>query len=131
MIRNACICILLAILVSCKGETTTTRHIENLSDRELKMLIYRFGVPQGDTIHILPSKKVRISITTSDSANEEAPECAARIDSAATLVTGGGTLTKHIGMNRNWEVETEQVNDWPKEYEHSCVFTIRNTDIDE
>jgi|GEM_PF-2234695 len=128
MIRFFILSILL-FLVSCQGETTTLRNIENRSDKDLKMLIYRFGVASGDTLHVDAGQTKRISLTTSDTAQEEAPACVERIDSAYTEVVGGGTLTKKIQFDSNWTSETEASDGLPQDYSHTCTFVIRNSDI--
>lgn len=120
---------LLAVLVACSGETVTSRIIENNSDKDLKIVIYRNGI-SSDTVDFIPGQSWQFSVSTKDSGTDEAPDCVRQIDSAYTQITGGGIMTKLIQDPDNWESETEQVKNFPPEYENSCIFSIRNSDIE-
>ncbi len=116
-------------LASCNGETETTKNIDNRSDRDLKFAMYRFGYQQGDTILVPAGVKKRIGMITSDSASEEAPACAKNIDSAQVVVSGGGTLTRSIGKDQNWNTSSEQTSAIPIKYRHECNFVVLQSHI--
>jgi hypothetical protein len=123
----------LAVLVAlgaCSGEASTSKEIRNLSNSEIRMLLYRGGGRLGDTLVIESGETQIISTGTIDQGTEDPPECANGIDSAFARVVNGGTLTKKIQFESNWEVETEQTRTAPPEYDHKCSFTIRNSDIE-
>lgn len=122
-------CIPVLLLIGCSGETITLRNIKNSSEDTLRFQLYRNGGFLTDTILLLPAKTHQISITTGNRAQEDAPDCSDRIDSAYYEVFGGGTVTKEIRFNRNWETESEQTKTVPPEYEHTCTFTILDSDI--
>lgn len=117
------------LLIGCSGETITTRTITNSSEDTLRFQLYRNGGFMTDTILLLPAKSHQISITTGNRAKEDAPDCSDRIDSAYFEVFGGGTVNKQIRFNRNWETESEQTKTVPPRFEHSCTFTIYDSDI--
>ncbi len=123
--------LILLMLVSCQGETTTVHNIENRSNKDIKILVYRFGAPLGDTLRLNSGQTKRLTLTTSDTAQEESPPCAEGIDSAYSEIAGGGTLTKEIQFDFNWASETEATDGLPQDYNHTCTFVIRNSDIAE
>jgi hypothetical protein len=118
-------------IISCSGETQNSRSIENQSGKDLKMVIFQNGFSNMDTLVLEAGSSATISRGTSNRAEEEAPDCAERTDSARTEVVGGGTLVKNIGLSSNWEVESEQTKTVPREFEHTCRFIIRDSDIEE
>ncbi|MCA1762722.1 MAG: hypothetical protein LC664_07000 [Flavobacteriales bacterium] len=116
-------------LIACSGESNTSRTIKNSSEKEIKIVIYRFGIPSNDTIKLNPGEERVISLQNSNSGSEDPPDCAARLDSAWSWVEGGGMLNKRIQNTSDWDVETERVKTLPPEYEHTCVFEIEDSDI--
>jgi hypothetical protein len=131
MIKMIPFLLLSALIISCSGETVTTRTIDNQSNREIKFLLYRAGTQQGDTIKLAPDSEKRISLSTTDKALDESPNCAERIDSAYVEVVGGGTLMKDISRNIYWTTTSNESDGFPREVSYECVFLIRNTDITE
>ena len=120
---------LLAVLVACSGETVTNRIIENQSDKNFGMVLYRNGIA-SDTLDFSAGQSRQFSVSTKDKGTDEAPDCVRQIDSAYFEISGGGIVTKMIQDPENWETETEQVKNFPAEYENSCVFVVRNSDIE-
>lgn len=131
MFKHLPLLLITTLLISCSGETVTTRTIDNQSDKEIKFLFYRFGFQQGDTVRVGPRSERRISLNTTDKALDEAPNCAERIDSAYVEVVGGGTLMKDISRDIFWTSTSEESDGLPREISYECVFLIRNTDITE
>lgn len=123
--------IMASILPACAGETLTTRSIKNSSSDTLRYQLYRLGGVLTDTLTLLPDERRDISRGTSSGSEENAPNCADLIDSAYFEVLGGGTLNKPIQLNQNWEMESEQTKTFPPEYEHTCIFSISDSDISE
>jgi hypothetical protein len=115
--------------ISCNGETNYERIIDNRSSDTLHILLFNNGFPRGDTITFEPGREFTFSVGTSDQAEEEAPDCAERIDSAWVEVVGGGNLSKDIADGDEWEVETDQTQNIPRKFSHTCTFVIRNSDI--
>jgi len=118
-----------AALISCSGESNTSRTLKNSSGKTVKLVIYRFGIPSNDTIVLNPGGQKVISLQNANSGSEDPPDCSARLDSAWSEVVGGGSLTKKIQNESEWDVETEKVKILPPEYEHTCTFEINNADI--
>jgi hypothetical protein len=131
MSKHILLLLITTLLISCSGETVTTRTIDNQSNKEIKFLFYRFGYGQGDTVRVAPGTEKRISLSTTDKALDEAPGCAERIDSAYVEVVGGGTLLKDISRDIFWTSTSEESDGLPREVSYECVFLIRNTDIAE
>ncbi len=128
-LKNSLSIIAILFLVSCAGETRTSRVIENGSDKNLKMIIYRNGTG-SDTLHFSSGQSRQISISTKNSGTDDAPDCANNVDSAFTEIEGGGILTKKIENNNNWTSETDHTKNLPPEYENTCTFRITNSDIE-
>lgn len=119
------------VAVSCSGGATTTREVQNSTSKEIKMLMYRGGSNYSDTITLAPGESKQFSVISYDQAEEEEDNCVRGLDSAYYEVEGGGTITKDISRNSSWEVESDKTKTIPPEYEHSCVFEILSTDIEE
>ncbi len=128
-VKSLIIILSASILFSCSGESNTSRTIKNSSEKEIRIVIYRFGIPSNDTLKLNPGEERIISLQNSNSGSEDPPDCAARLDSAWSWVEGGGTLNKRIQNTSDWDVETERVKTLPPEYEHTCVFEIEDSDI--
>lgn len=116
-------------LTAFSGESNTSRTIKNSSEKEIRIVIYRFGIPSNDTIKLFPDDERVISLQNSTTGSEEPPDCTARLDSAWCWVQDGGVLSKRIQNTSDWDVETERVKTLPPEYEHTCIFEIRDSDI--
>ena len=119
------------IVVSCSGEATTVRKVENNSGKTITMVIYRDGVRYTDTLYLETGEEAQISVISYDQAEEEEDDCVRGLDSAYYEIEGGGIVTKDISRQSSWDVLTERTKTSPPEYEHECVFEILSTDIDE
>ena len=119
----------IVFLASCGGETSTTRSIQNNTDKDLKMLIYRNGKTR-DTLKFTPGEILQISISTSDHGTDEDPDCVLDIDSAWVGIEGGGVFTKKIQNNDSWVSETDHAKRVPPKYENTCTFQINLIDFE-
>jgi len=129
--NRICLLCLSVLLFACNGSTTNESIIRNNSSKTVSFLLYNNGFIRGDTITIEPAQSKTISIGETSQADEDAPDCARRIDSALVIIEGGGTLLKDISESDNWLVETEQSRNIPREFEHICIFSFGNIDIDD
>ncbi len=117
--------------VSCSGEATTTREMLNSTSKEIKVQLYKSGARYGDTLVFAPGATKQISVISYDQAEDEEDDCVRGLDSAYYEVEGGGTVTKDISRNSNWDVISEKTKTVPPEYEHECIFEILNSDIED
>lgn len=119
----------LILLASCGGETVTTRSIQNNTDKDIKVLLYRAGTAR-DTLIFTPEQIIQITISTSDKGSDESPDCVFDIDSAWVGIEGGGVFTKKIQDNDNWISETDHTKKIPPTYENTCTFQINIGDFE-
>lgn len=118
------------LAAGCSGEAVTSRIIANESDHDIVIQLYRNGNTYGDSVKLAPGKSKQISVKTYNQVEEEEEDCSQGIDSAYSRASNGGEISKNIAFNSNWEVESDQKKIVPPEYEHECVFTVRNSDIE-
>ena len=116
-------------MFGCSAESTSIKDIENASSDTLRYLLFRNGGTISDTVLLFPGMSKHIAAGTLEGANREAPQCNEFIDSAWFDVLGGGSVTKLIQENDNWELVGKQTKNIPVEYEYTCTFTIRDSDI--
>jgi hypothetical protein len=130
-VKNISILLIGLAVVGCSGETTTSREITNQSSQEVVIQLYSNGQSYGDSIILAPGDFDQFSVKTYNKAQEDEDACAYSIDSAYTRTSNGGKVTKDFSNNSNWDVESDKTKEIPAEYEHTCVFTIRDSDISE
>jgi len=117
------------LFVACNGSSDTSRIISNQSQYELKIVLFGGGGRLSDTLVFAPGQARTVSQKTDSAAQEEENDCSERYDSMFARAADTLLINKLIQRNSNWDVETDQTKQIPREFEHSCTFVIRNSDI--
>ncbi|MEN8225580.1 MAG: hypothetical protein ABFS05_09510 [Bacteroidota bacterium] len=110
----------LSILVSCKGETTFSKRINNQSDETITAVVYMVNGNIDSTL-IGPKKIKEIYWDEKISSFVDASySCLEEIDSISVTVTNNMILTKDIMDLNNWDRDSEN----GRNATESCEFFI-------